>query len=61
MSADAAGLQGLAEAFAALDTAGSGRIPYSQLVELLRSEQYDLSDVEVGLAGWLAGWLVFSV
>lgn len=47
MAADPACLQGLAEAFSALDTEGSGRIPYSQVVALLKSGKWDLSEVEV--------------
>eukprot|EP00775_Hariotina_reticulata_P009371 gene9371-9534_t len=47
MAADPACLQGLAEAFSALDTENSGRIPYSQVVALLKSGKWDLSEVEV--------------
>jgi len=47
MAADPACLQGLADAFAAMDTEGSGRVPYSEVVALLKSGKWDLSEVEV--------------
>jgi Ca2+-binding EF-hand superfamily protein len=50
MAADPACLQGLADAFAALDTEHSGRIPYSQVVALLKSGKWDLSEVEVSVS-----------
>eukprot|EP00878_Enallax_costatus_P017437 GHUV01018315.1.p1 GENE.GHUV01018315.1~~GHUV01018315.1.p1 ORF type:complete len:541 (+),score=186.60 GHUV01018315.1:610-2232(+) len=47
ISADSGSLQGLAEAFAALDPQHTGKIPYEAMRDLLASGKYDLSEVEV--------------
>ncbi|KAI8465162.1 MAG: kinase-like domain-containing protein [Monoraphidium minutum] len=47
MLADGAVLQGLADAFKALDTAGTGRVPFEAALAELKNGSYDLTGAEI--------------